>query len=150
MLSFYFVGLELIRMLGHQPKRVEKIVCKVCGAETDRPEAFFLVTGLGYVCRTCGLQPVSCDVCGARIRRMTVTVFRGKIHCLACYRIEREKGEKRLTKEYLAESIEEAVRTSLAEAPEGYVLVGLKLKHSSKKTWIAEYEREDIFISRCS
>lgn len=139
-----------MQMLGHQSRRVEKIVCKVCGAEADKPESYQYVTGFGHVCRTCGLQPVLCDICGAKIRRMTVTVFRGKTHCLTCYRTEREKGDKRLTKEFLADSIEEAVRASLANVTEGYVLVGVKLKHSSKQTWIAEYEREDIFISRCS
>ncbi|MDW8084432.1 MAG: hypothetical protein RMI49_04465 [Candidatus Caldarchaeum sp.] len=137
-------------MLGHQTRRTEKIVCRVCGKESDRAEAFHYITGFGYVCRQCALQPVICDVCGNRVRRMTVTVLRGKTLCLTCYRTEREKGDKRLMKELVAESIEEAVKASAANTPEGFVLVGVRLKPSSKQTWMAEYEREDIFISRCS
>lgn len=137
-------------MLGHQSKRVEKLVCRVCGTEVDRPEAIHYVTGFGNVCRNCAMQPVFCDLCGAKIRRMTVTVLRGKTLCLTCYKTEREKGDKRLLKEHVAGSIAEAVQASIADTPNGYVLVGLRLKHSSKQTWVAEYEREDIFISRCS
>ncbi|MCS7110234.1 MAG: hypothetical protein NZ956_02035 [Candidatus Caldarchaeum sp.] len=137
-------------MLGHQHKKSEKARCRVCGKESEKPEAFHYITGFGYVCRDCGIQQVVCDSCGSQVRRMTVTVLRGKTLCLVCYRTEREKGDKRLMKELVAESIDDAVKMSMSNTPEGYVLVGLRLKHSSKQTWTAEYEREDIYLSRCS
>nr|BAJ46785.1 hypothetical protein HGMM_F22F09C35 [Candidatus Caldarchaeum subterraneum] len=81
---------------------------------------------------------------------MTVTVLRGRTLCLNCYRVEREKGEKRIFKEHSANSVEEAFAAALENSPEGYVFVGIRLKPSSKQVWVAEYEREDIFLSRCS
>ncbi|MDJ0273263.1 MAG: hypothetical protein QXN23_01110 [Candidatus Caldarchaeum sp.] len=137
-------------MLGHLGKRAENIVCRVCGAVAEKPDSHHYVTGFGYVCRRCGLQPVVCDGCGAKVRRMTVTVLRGRTLCLNCYRVEREKGEKRIFKEHSANSVEEAFAAALENSPEGYVFVGIRLKPSSKQVWVAEYEREDIFLSRCS
>ncbi|MCS7129384.1 MAG: hypothetical protein NZ919_01915 [Candidatus Caldarchaeum sp.] len=137
-------------MLGHLQKTGGKTVCKVCGAEPKPNETFHHVTGFGDVCRSCGLQQVVCDGCGSPVRRLTSTVLRGRTLCLPCYRAEREKGDKRIIKERSAESVEEALAASLAEAPEGYRLVGLRLRPSSTKIWMAEYEREDIYLSRCS
>ncbi|MEM1943375.1 MAG: hypothetical protein QXO30_07635 [Candidatus Caldarchaeum sp.] len=137
-------------MLGHFQKTGEKTVCRACGAESKPGETFHYVAGYGAVCRKCGLQMVVCDKCGSSVRRFTSTVLRGKTLCLVCYRAERESGEKRVVKERIADSIEQALASSIAETPEGYRLVGLRLKPSSTKTWMAEYEREDIYLSRCS
>ncbi|MEM2985826.1 MAG: hypothetical protein QXZ71_02085 [Candidatus Caldarchaeum sp.] len=137
-------------MLGHLGKRAENIVCRVSSPPPDKPHTHHYLTGFLYLCKTSRLQPVVCDGCGAKVRRMTVTVLRGRTLCLNCYRVEREKGEKRIFKEHSANSVEEAFAAALENSPEGYVFVGIRLKPSSKQVWVAEYEREDIFLSRCS
>ncbi|MEM4287343.1 MAG: hypothetical protein QXV97_00860 [Candidatus Caldarchaeum sp.] len=137
-------------MLGHLQKAEDNVVCRVCGREISGKDMSFYVTGFGNVCRTCGLQQVVCEGCGSNVKRMTVTVLRGRTLCLSCYRTEREKGEKRILKEKNAGSIQEALRLAADDTPDGFRLIGLRLKPSSTKTWVAEYEREDVFISRCS
>jgi len=137
-------------MLGHLAKHEEGVTCKVCGRASGRGEQFHYVTGFGYVCHRCGIEPVECDSCRAKVRRMTVTVLRGRSLCLNCYRTERETGEKRAVKEVQAVEIGDAIRIALENRPEGFRLIGLRLKTSSKATWQAEYEREDIYEMRCS
>ncbi len=137
-------------VLGHLQKPGEKNVCKVCGKEAARGETLHYITGFGNVCRTCGLQRIVCDSCGMTVQRITVTVLRGRTLCLTCYRSEREKGEKRILKERLAGSIQDALNMSLTDMPENFRLVGLRLKPGSTTVWVAEYEREDIYLSRCS
>jgi hypothetical protein len=66
-------------MLGHLQKAGEGVECKVCGKKMDKAEAHY-VTGYGYVCRKCGLVPVSCDRCGSMVRRLTTTVLRGRCY----------------------------------------------------------------------
>jgi recombinational DNA repair protein (RecF pathway) len=136
-------------MLGHLQKAGEGVECKVCGKKMDNAEAHY-VTGYGYVCRKCGLVPVSCDRCGSMVRRLTTTVLRGRMLCLNCYSVERESGEKRVSRELSAENVENALQLALKGSPEGFILIGLRLKPSSTTLWIAEYEREDIFGMRCS
>lgn len=137
-------------MLGHLHKTGGNVVCKVCGREIAGKDTAFYITGFGNICRTCGLQQVSCDSCGSAVKRMTVTVLRGRTLCLSCYHVEREKGEKRILKEKNADSIQEALRLAAEDIPDGFRLIGLRLKPSSTRTWVVEYEREDVFISRCS
>lgn len=81
---------------------------------------------------------------------MTTTVLRGRSLCLKCYKDFREMGEKRAVREVQASDASEAVRLALDNGPEGFRLVGLRLKASSKAVWQAEYERDDIFMMRCS
>jgi len=136
-------------MLGHLQKVGEDIGCKVCGKRLEKEEAHY-VTGYGYVCRKCGLKPVSCAGCGATVRLLTTTVLRGRMLCLQCYTVEREAGEKRVRREWSAENVEKAFELALRERPEGFVLIGLRLKQGSTTLWVADYEREDIFSMRCS
>ncbi|MEM1945290.1 MAG: hypothetical protein QXX57_06090, partial [Nitrososphaerota archaeon] len=138
-------------MLGHLSSRHgEDAVCRVCGRESSAGEPFQYITGFGYVCQGCGLQPVVCDSCATKVRRLTITVLRGRGLCLKCYREERERGEKRMVREVGASNPAEAMKVALETCPEGFTLVGLRLRTSSKATWQAEYERDDIFGMRCS
>jgi len=81
---------------------------------------------------------------------MTITVLRGRKLCLKCYREEREKGEKRIVKEVIAQDPASLLNSIMANTPEGFRFIGARLKPSSKNTWQIEYEREDIFEMRCS
>ncbi|GBC68900.1 hypothetical protein HRbin01_00588 [archaeon HR01] len=137
-------------MLGHLSKPEAGASCRVCGKEMRKGEQFHYITGFGYVCHSCGIQGVECDSCGAKVRRMTLTVLRGRSLCLTCYRRERETGEKRAMREIKSADIQSALGMALESAPEGFKLIGLRLKTSSKDMWQAEYEREDIFEMRCS
>jgi len=137
-------------MLGHLTKHEGGATCKICGRVAQSGEQFHYITGLGEVCHRCGLDPVVCDLCGARVRRMTLTVLRGKSLCLNCYKKERESGEKRAVREVQAPDIGEALKIALENSPKGFRLIGLRLKTSSKASWQAEYEREDIYQMRCS
>ncbi len=122
----------------------------VCRREGRPGEQFHYVTGLGAVCMRCGLELVECSSCGKRVKRITITVLRGRALCLTCYKAERERGEKRILKEVVADSLEALMKKVAESTPEGFRFVGVRLKTSSKTTWQAEYEREDIFEMRCS
>jgi len=137
-------------MLRHLSRAEEHPVCKVCGRELRAGEQSHQVTGLGTVCGRCGLQSVECESCGRATKRITVTVLRGRSLCLNCYAAERKAGEKRRFKTIVSDDYESLIKIALAMAPEGFRFIGLRIKPSSKNTWQAEYEREDIFEMRCS
>jgi len=136
--------------MTHFQRTVEEIPCKSCGKMINKGQQFFYITGLGAVCRECGLKSIACDRCGRIVKMMTITVLRGRKLCVSCYAYERAHGEKRIVKEFVADSIGDALTESLKQAPEGYRLIGIRLKPGTTKTWTAEYEREDIFMTRCS
>lgn len=136
-------------MLPHHLAEQGREKCVVCGREASG--GAHRVVGLGVVCMSCGLEPVKCDSCGRSTRRVTITVLRGRALCLSCYGKERERGAKRASKTIDGtEGVGAVLERALREAPEGYVLIGLRLNHNSKASWIAEYEREDVFMMRCS
>lgn len=126
--------------------------CAVCGRESRPGENFHNVTGLGRVCMTCGLESVTCESCGTKTKRVTITRTRGKLLCLRCYSRERETGEKRISRTFDEGEIDpsQALKLAVDRAPAGYTLVLLRLQPSSKRIWTADYERKDIFEMRCS
>lgn len=137
-------------MPGHLSKSVDKAECKVCGKPIAGNTPSYYITGFGTVCMPCSSKHVKCDGCGSDVRLMTITVLRGRKLCLLCYKNERERGEKRVVKEVIASNLDVLIEEILANMPEGFKFVGVRLKPSSKNTWQVEYEREDIFEMRCS
>lgn len=135
-------------MLPHALSHEVAGKCVVCNAEVKGPS--YRVVGLGTICMRCGLEPIGCASCGTKVKRMTVTYFKGRPLCLICYAREREATAKRLSKNIEGSDVEEVVRVAIKERPEGYLLVGVRLAQNSKRSWIAEYEREDVFSMRCS
>ena len=136
-------------MLPHHLATKPSDRCVVCGKETRTAHS---VVGLGSVCMDCGREIVTCSSCGSEARRMTMTFLRGRALCLLCYSRERSRGAKRVSKTIDGSSLSapQVAQQALQLAPEGYVLVALKLNQNSKTTWTAEYEREDLFMMRCS
>ncbi len=137
-------------MPGHLSKTSDKIECKVCGKILATSDPAHYITGFGTICMPCSRKYVKCENCGSDVRLMTITVLRGRKLCLLCYKQEREKGEKRIVKEVNASSLDDLIQVILANTPDGFRFIGVRLKPSSKNTWQIEYEREDIFEMRCS
>ncbi|MCS7142632.1 MAG: hypothetical protein NZ920_02380 [Aigarchaeota archaeon] len=136
-------------MLPHALSHEASGKCVVCKAEIHGVS--HRVVGLGTVCMRCGLEPVECDSCGSKVKRMTLTYLRGRPLCLICYGRERERSAKRTSVSIDGFGLgpEGILRAAMEKMPPGYVLVGLRLNPNSKTSWVAEYEREDVYSMRC-
>ena len=111
-----------------------------------------MVIGVGRICLSCGMEKVVCDVCGSEVKRLTSSRFQGRNLCLKDHMKEVEKYKQHIVKTFDEddESIQEILRRSLADAPEGYSLVTVRRARNSMHVWEAEYEKSEILQSRCS
>jgi hypothetical protein len=98
------------------------------------------------------MEKVTCDVCGSEVKRLTSSRFQGRNLCLKDHMKEVEKYKQHIVKTFDEdnESIQEILRKSLADAPEGYSLVTVRRARNSMHVWEAEYEKSEILQSRCS
>ena len=137
-------------MQQHSTGRIMK--CAMCGKEESTPGTFPMVIGVGRVCLSCGMEKVRCDVCGQEVKRLTSSRIQGKNLCLSDHMKEIQKYKQRIVKTFDedSETVPEILRKSLADAPEGYMLVTVRRATNSMHVWEAEYEKSEILQSRCS
>ncbi len=126
--------------------------CVLCGKEESTPGTFPMVIGVGRVCLSCGMGTVKCDACGAEVKLLTSSRFQGRNLCLKDHVKEVEKYKQHIIKTFDEdqESVEEILRRSVAEAPEGYALIAVRRARNSMHVWESEYEKTEILQSRCS
>ena len=101
---------------------------------------------------SCGMRSVKCELCGNEVKLLTSSRLQGKTLCLADYMKEIEKFRKNILATFDEDN--EPVATILSraqsEAPEGYVLLAVRRARNSTHVWEAEYEKTELFQSRCS
>jgi hypothetical protein len=125
--------------------------CAVCGTLEAEPGTFPFVVGVGRICMNCGMKNVKCELCGSQVKLLTSSRLQGKTLCLADYMKEIEKFRKNIVVIY--DEDKEPVAAILARAhaktPEGYTLLAVKRARNSTHVWEAEYEKTEIFESKC-
>ena len=111
-----------------------------------------MVVGVGRVCLDDGMKKVKCEVCGAEVRLLTSSRIQGKTLCLADHMKEVEKY-----RQHIVLSFDEDTEPALAilaraydGAPSGYTLLAVRRGRNSTHLWEAEYEKTEIFQTRCS
>ena len=126
--------------------------CAICGKQEETPGSFPLVIGVGRVCMSCGMEKVRCDVCNDEVKRLTSSRFQGKTLCLKDHVKEVEKYRQHIIRNYDEDrdTIQTIFQKSVEEAPEGYTLLALRRARNSTHAWEAEYEKTEIFQSKCS
>ena len=126
--------------------------CAICGKEESSPGTFPMVVGLGRICMSCGMERVKCDACGDEIKRLTSSKFQGRTLCLKDHMREVEKYKQHIVKTFdeATESVQEIMRKSVQDAPEGYSLLTVRRGRNSMHIWEAEYEKTEILQMRCS
>jgi len=125
--------------------------CAVCGAVEPHPGTYPLVVGVGRVCLEDGKRKVKCDVCGAEVRLLTSSRVQGKTLCLADHVKEVEKYRQHIVLNF-DEDVEPApsiLERAYSGAPEGYTLLAVRRGRNSTHLWEAEYEKTEIFQTRC-
>ena len=126
--------------------------CAVCGRVEETPGSFPLVIGVGRICMSCGMEKVKCEVCGDEVKRLTSSRFQGRILCLKDHMKEVEKYRQHIVKNFDEESetLESIFHRAMKDPPEGYTLLALRRARNSTHAWEAEYEKTEIFMSKCS
>jgi hypothetical protein len=126
--------------------------CAVCGAVEAQAGTFPLIIGVGRVCMGCGMKGVRCELCGNEVKLLTSSRLQGRTLCLSDYMKEIEKFRKNILVTY--DEDDEPVPTIFSrahgEAPGGYTLLAVRRARNSTHVWEAEYEKTEIFQSRCS
>jgi hypothetical protein len=100
----------------------------------------------------CGMNKVKCELCGSEVKLLTSARLQGKRLCLADYTREIERFRKNLVVTYDEdrETVSSILQRAHKEAPEGYTLLTVRRARNSRHTWEAEYEKTELFESRCS
>ena len=126
--------------------------CANCGKEESSPGTYPMVIGVGRICMNCGMEKVRCEVCGEEVKRLTSSKFQGRILCLKDHMREVEKYKQHVIKNYDEENepIERIFQRIVSEQPEGYTLLALRRARNSTHSWVAEYEKTELFQMRCS
>ena len=126
--------------------------CSLCGSVESQPGTFPLVVGVGRVCMACGMKKVKCQICGADVKLLTSARLQGSAMCLSDYMKEIEKFRKNLlaTFDEDKDSVEVIFSRARREAPEGYTLIAVRRGRNSTHLWEAEYEKTELFQSKCS
>jgi hypothetical protein len=126
--------------------------CAVCGKEESAPGSYPLVIGVGRICMSCGMEKVRCEVCGDEVKRLTSSRFQGRILCLKDHMKEIEKYRQHIIRNYdeEREPVLSIFQKAVAEQPEGYTLLALRRARNSTHAWEAEYEKTEIFETKCS
>jgi hypothetical protein len=100
----------------------------------------------------CGMKSVKCELCGNEVKLLTSSRLQGRTLCLADYMKEIEKFRKNILVNFDEES--EPMSTILSraqsETPGGYTLLAVRRARNSTHVWEAEYEKTEIFQSKCS
>ncbi len=126
--------------------------CSLCGQAESTPGTFPMVVGVGRVCLKCGMQPVKCEVCGQEVKLITSSKFQGRTLCLADHMKEIEKYRQHIVKTFDEDS--EPVASIFEKAsqggPVGYTLLAIRRARNSTHVWEAEYEKTEIFQTKCS
>ncbi|HUI87012.1 MAG TPA: hypothetical protein VLY21_07650 [Nitrososphaerales archaeon] len=136
--------------MQHLSKDLTK--CSLCGQSETTPGTFPLVVGVGRVCLKCGMQSVRCAVCGQEVKLITSSRFQGRTLCLADHMKEIEKYRQHVVKTFDEETepVASIFSKAAVEGPEGYTLLALRRARNSTHVWEAEYEKTEIFQTRCS
>ena len=126
--------------------------CAICGNEEPTPGTYPMVIGVGRICMNCAMQKVRCEVCGDEVKRLTSSRFQGRTLCLKDHMKEVEKYKQHIVKTYDEENevLSAIIEKVFHEQPEGYTLVTFRRGRNSTHVWEAEYEKTEIFQSRCS
>ena len=126
--------------------------CVVCGAPEDQAGTFPFVVGVGRVCLQDGMKKVKCELCGAEVRLITSSRIQGRTLCLADHVKEIERFKQHITANF--DEDEEPAQSILSrayrESPEGYTLLAVRRGRNSTHLWEAEYEKTEVFQTRCS
>jgi hypothetical protein len=138
------------KFMPHPSKTQAK--CALCGILEAQPGTFPLIVGVGRVCMNCGMKSVKCELCGNEVKLLTSSRLQGRTLCLADYMKEIEKFRKNILVNFDEEN--EPVPTILSraqnETPGGYTLLAVRRARNSTHVWEAEYEKTEIFQSKCS
>jgi hypothetical protein len=136
--------------LQHASKSPAK--CIVCGAVEAQAGTFPLVVGVGRVCLDDGMKKVKCEVCGNEVKLLTSSRMQGKTLCLSDYLKEVEKYRQHVVVGFDedAEPLDSILRKALTGGPEGYTLLAVRRARNSTHVWEAEYEKTEVFQTRCS
>jgi hypothetical protein len=126
--------------------------CSLCGTLELQAGTFPLVVGVGRICMSCGMKKVKCELCGGEVKLLTSSRLQGKTLCLADYMKEIEKFRKNVLVSFDEEKdpIEVIFSRARGEAPDGYTLLAVRRGRNSTHLWEAEYEKTEIFQSKCS
>lgn len=126
--------------------------CAVCGTLEAEAGTFPFVVGVGRICMNCGMKNVKCGLCGNQVKLLTSSRLQGKTLCLADYMKEIEKFRKNILVTYDEdnEPVDSIFSRAQREAPDGYTLLAVKRARNSTHVWEAEYEKTEIFMSKCS
>lgn len=111
-----------------------------------------MVVGVGRVCLTDGMKKVKCESCGAEVNLLTSSRLQGKTLCLGDYMKGIEKFRQHILHSYDEdeEPAEKIMQRAYGEAPEGYTLLAVRRGRNSTHIWEAEYEKTEIFQTKCS
>ena len=111
-----------------------------------------MVVGVGRICMSCGMKKVKCDLCGTEVKLLTSSKLQGKTLCLSDYMKEIEKFRKNLIVAFDEdnEPVESIFSRARNESPNGYTLLAVRRGRNSTHLWEAEYEKTELFQSRCS
>jgi len=111
-----------------------------------------MVAGVGRVCLEDGMKRVKCEVCGNEVKLLTSSKLQGKTLCLSDYLKEIEKYRQHILLNFDEEK--EPALSILTRAyngaPSGYVLLAIRRSRNSTHLWEAEYEKSEIFQTKCS
>jgi hypothetical protein len=126
--------------------------CAVCGKPEETAGSYPLVIGVGRICMSCGMEKVRCEVCGDEVKRLTSSRFQGRILCLKDHMKEIEKYRQHIIRNYDEErdDVQTIFHKAVDEQPEGYTLLALRRARNSTHAWEAEYEKTEIFMTKCS
>lgn len=126
--------------------------CAVCGTLEAEAGTFPMVVGVGRICMSCGMKKVKCELCGTDVKMLTSSKLQGKTLCLADYMKEIEKYRKNVLVVFDEdkEPVEAIFSRARREAPEGYTLLAVRRGRNSTHLWEAEYEKTELFQSKCS
>jgi hypothetical protein len=126
--------------------------CAVCGALESEPGKFPMVVGVGRICMSCGMKKVKCELCSTEVKLLTSSRLQGKTLCLTDYMKEIEKFRRNLlvTFDEDKEPVGMIFSRAQREAPDGYTLLAVRRGRNSTHLWEAEYEKTELFQSKCS
>ena len=137
--------------MQHSASRVQA-KCVLCGALEPQAGTFPMVVGVGRVCISDGMAKVVCESCGADVKRITSAKLQGRTLCLADYMKEIEKFRQHIVQSFDedTEPASSILDRAYREAPQGYTLLAVRRGRNSTHLWEAEYEKSEIFETRCS
>ena len=111
-----------------------------------------MVVGVGRVCLADGMKKVRCDACSDEVKMLTSARLQGRTLCLKDYMKEIEKFRQHIVQSFDedAESALSILQRAYTDAPEGYTLLAVRRGRNSTHVWEAEYEKTELFETRCS